>query len=57
MDEGVEHESDGEVGVGVLAVGQVGQEQHGRVVVHVQRGDLPVDLSGIGTILVHFEPK
>ena len=33
--EGVEHEADGEVGVGVLAVGQVGQEEHGGVVVHV----------------------
>ena len=41
MHEGVEHESDCEVGVGVLAVGQVGQEEHGGVVVHVQRGDLP----------------
>ena len=39
--EGVEHEADGEVGVGVLAVGQVGQEEHGGVVVHVQRRDLP----------------
>ncbi len=40
MDEGVEHEREGEGGPGVARAAEVRQQQHGGVVVHVQGGDL-----------------
>ena len=39
--QGVEHERHRERGPGVLGVAQLWEEDHARVVVHVERGDLP----------------